>query len=109
MGDSPLERRRSPRIPCELAVRVQHQDGWIDATAANLSQGGMLLKMQARVPMHAQLSVHCVLAGAVRMHITGEVVHLDDRTGEVGVAFARLNPVAAEQLRRDLERRVLQM
>jgi hypothetical protein len=105
MAQTELERRRHPRIPCALPVRLCCGDKWTDATARNLSLEGMLLSLVDPASSEDEISVSWVIPEtSTRLRVVGRVVRRNAERGELGLQFSALAPQVVEGIQGEVER-----
>lgn len=70
MGD----RRRHERLPCELAVEIQVGDVFITGQTADISEGGLLVRLREpqTLPVGAVLSAHIATIGDCQIRLVNQ-------------------------------------
>jgi DNA-binding response OmpR family regulator len=101
------ERRRYFRHPLDMAVRVALDEGQeIDATATNLSEGGMAIRVVGQLQKNTQTCLHFTLPGSnTSLEIRGAIAWADS-TGNAGVKFGEVPQSSQYQLEKWLTDRL---
>lgn len=89
------DRRRHPRIPCELAVLVDDAPDALHTTSRDLSLGGIFLYSTAPPALGRSVSL-TFAAGPRSLALRGEVVHHLPEVG-FGVRFDPIESPADER------------
>src|SRR5271165_3853529 len=101
------ERRRYFRYRLEMPVRItlpHNQD--MTATATNLSEGGMAIRAQGKLPKESQLQIRFTLpATNISLELNGQVAWADG-TGDVGIRFIEVPQSSQYQLDKWLTDRI---
>jgi c-di-GMP-binding flagellar brake protein YcgR len=93
------ERRRYFRHPVEIPLRISlpHCEE-LTATAINVSEGGMAVRILGKLPKDAQAQLRFTLPGAnISLELKGEVAWADG-TGHAGVRFVEVPQSSQYQL-----------
>ena len=103
------ERRRYFRHPVDMPVRISlPHNPEITATATNLSEGGMAIRVLGKLPKDAQAQFRFTLPGAganISLELKGEVAWADG-TGHAGIRFVEVPQSAQYQLEKWLTDRL---
>ena len=101
------ERRRYFRHPVEMPVRILLPNApEFNATSTNLSEGGMALRLIAKLPKDAQVKLQFSLPGSnTSLELKGQIAWVDG-TGHVGVRFVEVPQSSQYQLDKWLTERM---
>jgi CheY-like chemotaxis protein len=85
------ERRRYFRHPVDMPLRITLPHGQeVTATASNLSEGGMALRILGKLPKDTQAQFRFTLPGAnISLELTGQVAW-SDGSGHAGIRFVEV-------------------
>jgi len=101
------ECRRYFRYPVDMPLRIglpQNQE--MTATATNLSEGGMAIRVLGKLPKDAQAQFRFTLPGAnISLELKGEVAWADG-TGHAGIRFLEVPQTSQYQLEKWLTDRM---
>ncbi|MEZ0166439.1 PilZ domain-containing protein [Kineococcus sp. LSe6-4] len=95
-------RRGAVRAPVSLPAHLTTTDGVADVRTVDYSRTGMRIEGAADVPGGADVEVALELADGLEVHGRGEVVRVDEESGEAVVRFVELEEGAAEALERSV-------
>jgi len=101
------ERRRYFRHPVEMAVRISIPEGAeLNATATDLSEGGMAIHVAAKLPKDVVVSLHFTLPGSnTSLELRGNIAWFDG-TGKAGIRFIEVPQSSQYQLEKWLTDRI---
>lgn len=101
------ERRRYFRHPLEMPVRVGLTEGAeLNATATNLSEGGMAISFSGKLPKEASTQLHFTLPGtSTSLEIRGHIAWADAQ-GKAGIKFIDVPQSSQYQLEKWLTERL---
>jgi DNA-binding response OmpR family regulator len=101
------ERRRYFRHPVDMPLRISlPQNQEMTATATNLSEGGMAIRVLGKLAKEAQLRLHFTLPMVnVTLELKGEVAWADG-TGHAGIRFLEIPQSSQYQLEKWLTDRL---
>ena len=93
------ERRRYFRQPVEMAVRVILPNSpELNATSTNVSEGGMAIRLVAKLPKDAQTKLQFSLPGTnTSLELKGQIAWADG-TGHAGIRFVEVPQSSQYQL-----------
>jgi DNA-binding response OmpR family regulator len=93
------ERRRYFRQPLDMPLRISlPSDQEMTATATNLSEGGMAIRVLGKLPKEAQAQFRFTLPGAnISLELKGQVAWADG-TGHAGIRFVEVPQSSQYQL-----------
>ena len=101
------ERRRYFRQPVDMPLRISlppNQE--VTATATNLSEGGMAIRILGKLPKEAQAQFRFTLPGAnISLELKGQIAWADG-TGHVGIRFIEVPQSSQYQLEKWLTDRM---
>lgn len=101
------ERRRYFRQPVDMPLRISlppNQE--VTATATNLSEGGMAIRILGKLPREAQAQFRFTLPGAnISLELKGQIAWADE-TGHVGIRFIEVPQSSQYQLEKWLTDRM---
>lgn len=101
------ERRRYFRQPVDMPLRISlppNQE--VTATATNLSEGGMAIRILGKLPKEAQAQFRFTLPGAnISLELKGQIAWADE-TGHVGIRFIEVPQSSQYQLEKWLTDRM---
>jgi PAS domain S-box-containing protein len=89
------DRRSTDRLPCDIAVSIETEDGRFDASTIDLSPGGMLISRDRLPPLKTGSMIRVDLAGAGLL----DCVVVGISTVGVHLRFQFANPAAEAALR----------
>ncbi|MGI4895918.1 MAG: PilZ domain-containing protein [Janthinobacterium lividum] len=95
-------RRGAVRAPGSLAVHLTSGDGVADATTVDYSRSGIRLEGAMLPEALSEVGISLELADGSEVHARGEVLRVDDETGEAVVRFVELDRTAAATLERSV-------
>jgi hypothetical protein len=96
-----LERRRTPRLPCNLKVEVEGLSAPLTLSTRDVSRGGVFLYHRDPPPLDVPLDLR-MLAPGRSLRVSGVVVHRIEGVG-FGVRFDPAPDGVAEALERFLQ------
>jgi DNA-binding response OmpR family regulator len=101
------ERRRYFRHPMEMPVRISLPEGTeLNATATNLSEGGMALRVVGKLPKNTEARLHFTLPSSnTSLELRG-IIAWADGTGNVGIKFVEVPQSSQYQLEKWLTDRL---
>jgi len=101
------ERRRYFRHPVDMPVRISVPEGpELSATATNLSEGGVALRLGGKLPKDVQTCLHFTLPGSnTSLEIRGKVAWADT-SGNAGIKFVDVPQSSQYQLEKWLTERL---
>jgi CheY-like chemotaxis protein len=101
------ERRRYFRHPVDMPLRISlPQNQELTATATNLSEGGMAIRILGKLPKNAQAKFRFTLPGInTSLELKGEVAWADG-TGHAGIRFLEVPQSSQYQLEKWLTDRL---
>lgn len=95
-------RRGAVRVPGSLPAHLTTTEGVADVRTVDYSRTGMRIEGAADVPGGADVEVALELADGREVHGRGEVLRVDEESGEAVVRFVELEEGAAEALERSV-------
>ncbi len=95
-------RRGAVRAPASLPAHLTTTEGVADVRTVDYSRTGMRIEGAADVPGGADVEVALELADGREVHARGEVLRVDEESGEAVVRFVELEEGAAEALERSV-------
>jgi DNA-binding response OmpR family regulator len=101
------ERRRYFRHPVDMPVRVSGPEGTdLSATATNLSEGGMAMRIARQIPKNTEARLQFTLPGSnTSLELRGTVAWAD-ATGNAGIKFVEVPQSSQYQLEKWLTDRL---
>lgn len=101
------ERRRYFRHPLEMPVRISLAEGSeLNATATNLSEGGMAIHFPGKLPKDTSTQLHFTLPGTnTSLEIRGNIAWADGE-GKAGIKFIEVPQSSQYQLEKWLTERL---
>ena len=101
------ERRRYFRHPVEMAVRISLPEGSeLNATATNLSEGGMAIRVAGKLPKNVVTNLNFTLPGSnTSLELRGNIAWADG-TGNAGIKFVEVPQSSQYQLEKWLTDRL---
>jgi len=104
------ERRRYFRHKVDMPVNVAlSEKAELQATATNVSEGGMALRVRTTLQVNAMVQLRFLLPGSKTWIGAGATVAWADEEGRAGVKFEHLSSSAREELERWLTQRMRQI
>ncbi|HMR74831.1 MAG TPA: TIGR02266 family protein [Polyangiaceae bacterium] len=91
---TPSERRRSKRVPVEVALGVHSDSNFFSGLTRDISDGGLFVATHTPLPLGTHVSVKFALPACPEMEAHGVVVWLSEpNTGHpgMGVQFVQLS------------------
>ena len=95
-------RRAAVRAPVAVTAHLTTADGVADVRTIDYSRTGMRIEGAADVPAHGELEVDLELGDGLEVHARGEVLRVDQESGEAVVRFVELEESAAQVLERSV-------
>ncbi|PRY11459.1 PilZ domain-containing protein [Kineococcus rhizosphaerae] len=95
-------RRGAVRAPASLPAHLTMAEGVADVRTVDYSRTGMRVEGAMDMPAHADVDVALELADGREVHARGEVLRVDETSGEAVVRFVELDEGAAEALERSV-------
>jgi uncharacterized protein (TIGR02266 family) len=110
VGDhgTPSERRRSIRVPVEVALGVHSESNFFSGLTRDISDGGLFVATHTPLPLGTHVSVKFALPACPEIEADGVVVWLSEpTTGHpgMGVQFLNLTPQNDALIRRFMAKR----
>ncbi|WP_432561975.1 PilZ domain-containing protein [Kineococcus sp. SYSU DK003] len=95
-------RRAAVRVPGSLPVHLTTPEGVADLRTVDYSRDGMRVEGATDVPEHADVEIALELGDGLEVHARGEVLRIDEASGEAVVRFVELEEDAAVALERSV-------
>lgn len=95
-------RRSAVRAPAAVNAHLTTAEGVADVRTIDYSRTGMRIEGAVDVPAHADVEVALDLGDGLEVHGRGEVLRVDEESGEAVVRFVELEEGAAEALERSV-------
>ncbi|NAZ75702.1 hypothetical protein GTQ99_09790 [Kineococcus sp. T13] len=95
-------RRGAVRAPASLPVHLTTSEGVADARTVDYSRSGLRLEGAALPGERTTVDVDLELGDGLEVHARGEVLRVDESTGEAVVRFVELDEGAAQVLERSV-------
>jgi hypothetical protein len=95
-------RRAAVRAPASVTAHLTTAEGVADVRTIDYSRTGMRIEGAGDVPAHTDVEVDLELGDGLEVHARGEVLRVDERSGEAVVRFVELEEGAAQALERSV-------
>ncbi|GAA0315968.1 PilZ domain-containing protein [Kineococcus aurantiacus] len=95
-------RRGAVRAPASLPAHLTMPEGVADVRTVDYSRTGMRVEGAQDMPAHADVEIALELGDGLEVHARGEVLRVDETSGEAVVRFVELEEGAAEALERSV-------
>lgn len=95
-------RRGAVRAPASLPAHLTMPEGVADVRTIDYSRTGMRIEGALDMPAHTDVEVSLELADGLEVHARGEVLRVDETSGEAVVRFVELEDGAAQALERSV-------
>jgi len=95
-------RRGAVRAPASLPAHLTMPEGVADVRTVDYSRTGMRVEGAMDMPAHTDVEVSLELGDGMEVHARGEVLRVDQMSGEAVVRFVDLEDDAAQALERSV-------
>ncbi|MBX3127844.1 MAG: TIGR02266 family protein [Polyangiaceae bacterium] len=105
---SPSERRRSVRMPVEVALGVHSESNFFSGLTRDISDGGLFVATHTPLPLGTHVTVKFALPACPEISADGEVVWVSEPVSGhpgMGVRFLALSPENEALIRRFMAKR----
>ncbi|MFD0483121.1 PilZ domain-containing protein [Kineococcus sp. GCM10028916] len=95
-------RRGAVRAPASVPAHLTMAEGVADVRTIDYSRTGMRIEGAMDMPAHTDVDVSLELGDGFEVHARGEVLRVDEESGEAVVRFVELEEGAAQALERSV-------
>jgi hypothetical protein len=95
-------RRGAVRAPASVPAHLTMAEGVADVRTIDYSRTGMRIEGAMDMPAHTDVDVSLELGDGLAVHARGEVLRVDEESGEAVVRFVELDEGAAQALERSV-------
>jgi hypothetical protein len=95
-------RRGAVRAPASVPAHLTMAEGVANVRTVDYSRTGMRIEGAMDMPEHADVDVSLELGDGFEVHARGEVLRVDEESGEAVVRFVELDEGAAQALERSV-------